>query len=222
MAHPLTRVASHHLTPAHWPLGRNSRRQSQLANWEGTGKIFCVREQSEDFRGVRLLGFWALGRHAVPSICTRKTIGRMSGVKTSHSMGGARADRAPSAEHSRVATWQASSAPAPTSLYIYAASSPLAAGSSFSGSSQGNSSSSSSPADVPDCTAGLLPGPACAVSLQRPNGSPEAARGGRGQTARGTRRHRVLRTAQIEMEEKEAVGGAPAQAPGHGVGANSG
>eukprot|EP00962_Isochrysis_galbana_P021894 scaffold6474_cov139-Isochrysis_galbana.AAC.5 len=69
-------------------------------------------------RGVRLLGFWALGRHAVPSICTRKTIGRvfsylrsshisnvlcgvtlrrsaaqMSGVKTSHSMGGARAER---------------------------------------------------------------------------------------------------------------------------------
>eukprot|EP00962_Isochrysis_galbana_P029312 scaffold9347_cov110-Isochrysis_galbana.AAC.6 len=32
----------------------------------------------EDFRGVRLLGFWALGRHAVPSICTRrKTIGRV-------------------------------------------------------------------------------------------------------------------------------------------------
>eukprot|EP00962_Isochrysis_galbana_P047543 scaffold19468_cov129-Isochrysis_galbana.AAC.3 len=23
-----------------------------------------------------VLGFWALGRHAVPSICTRKTIGR--------------------------------------------------------------------------------------------------------------------------------------------------
>eukprot|EP00962_Isochrysis_galbana_P041583 scaffold15313_cov132-Isochrysis_galbana.AAC.3 len=39
-------------------------------------------------RGVRLLGFWALGRHAVPSICTGKTIGRMSGVKTSHSMTG--------------------------------------------------------------------------------------------------------------------------------------
>eukprot|EP00962_Isochrysis_galbana_P018867 scaffold5475_cov127-Isochrysis_galbana.AAC.1 len=42
----------------------------------------------EDFRGVRLLGFWALGRHAVPSICTRKTIGRHRS--------GARADRAPS------------------------------------------------------------------------------------------------------------------------------
>eukprot|EP00962_Isochrysis_galbana_P015099 scaffold4330_cov137-Isochrysis_galbana.AAC.2 len=61
----------------------------------------------------------------------------MSGVKTSHSMGGARADRAPSAvlqpvdnhlsyhtnhlvqaEHSRVATWQASSAPAPSSLHL--------------------------------------------------------------------------------------------------------
>eukprot|EP00962_Isochrysis_galbana_P055818 scaffold27604_cov141-Isochrysis_galbana.AAC.5 len=28
-------------------------------------------------RGVRLLGFWALGRHAVPSICTGKTIGRV-------------------------------------------------------------------------------------------------------------------------------------------------
>eukprot|EP00962_Isochrysis_galbana_P047486 scaffold19438_cov154-Isochrysis_galbana.AAC.2 len=24
MAHPLTRVASHHLTPAHWPLGRHT------------------------------------------------------------------------------------------------------------------------------------------------------------------------------------------------------
>eukprot|EP00962_Isochrysis_galbana_P047704 scaffold19625_cov102-Isochrysis_galbana.AAC.1 len=31
----------------------------------------------EDFRGVRLLGFWVLGRHAVPSICTGKTIGRV-------------------------------------------------------------------------------------------------------------------------------------------------
>eukprot|EP00962_Isochrysis_galbana_P025004 scaffold7700_cov132-Isochrysis_galbana.AAC.1 len=61
----------------------------------------------------------------------------MSGVQTSHSMGGARADRAPyalplsynhlsyhknhlvQAEHSRAATWQASSAPAPTVLFTH-------------------------------------------------------------------------------------------------------
>eukprot|EP00962_Isochrysis_galbana_P046459 scaffold18704_cov108-Isochrysis_galbana.AAC.4 len=43
-------------------------------NWEDTGKIFVFAKifgrNCEDFRGVRLLGFWALGRHAVPSICT--------------------------------------------------------------------------------------------------------------------------------------------------------
>eukprot|EP00962_Isochrysis_galbana_P015912 scaffold4548_cov107-Isochrysis_galbana.AAC.8 len=57
------------------------RRIAGSPNWEGTGKSFCLREDLRQelrrFRGVRLLGFWALGRHAVPSICTRKTIGRV-------------------------------------------------------------------------------------------------------------------------------------------------
>eukprot|EP00962_Isochrysis_galbana_P034806 scaffold11844_cov139-Isochrysis_galbana.AAC.1 len=43
----------------------------------GSGHSTTNSRKSQLGRGVRLLGFWALGRHAVPSICTRKTIGRV-------------------------------------------------------------------------------------------------------------------------------------------------
>eukprot|EP00962_Isochrysis_galbana_P053830 scaffold25318_cov117-Isochrysis_galbana.AAC.10 len=48
--------------------GENSRKSQLGRSSAGIAKISGAC--------ACLLGFWALGRHAVPSICTRKTIGR--------------------------------------------------------------------------------------------------------------------------------------------------